>query len=152
MATVRRYAAGTTVEVSKTKGEMMELLTAHGASHTGFGTEENPPRDVVMFKLSGKHYQFAIAKPTKEEAVKEAGPRTTTADWISREWKRRWRAHLLLIKSILEFAEDDTMGAQKLLLPFVMLPDGTTVGDTLPGQLDELYTSGKMPKLLLTGG
>jgi hypothetical protein len=153
---VARYAEGTTVDVSKTKGEMMELLSRAGASHYGFGTE--PERELIVFRLFDRHYRFTVERPTLDE-VKDTLRRQgrdlsrvqSWPDKVDAEWRRRWRARLIFLKALLEYAEGDDTEARRLLLPFTLLPDGKTVGEWSEPQIESAYSTGRMPPLL-TGG
>lgn len=133
-----RYAEGTQVPVSKTKSEIVELISRAGASHYGFGTEED--REVVIFRLYGRHYRFDVVRPDLEELKA-----------LLREWRRRWRARLIFLKALLEYAEGDEDAARALLLPFTVLPDGKTVGEWSQPQIEAAYESGRMPPLMLAG-
>ncbi len=144
-----RYAEGTTVEVSKSRGEMMELLRRHGATHFGFGTE--PDREVIVFQLFGLRYRFEVLIPTLKQMTAEAGPRQDPAALLDREWKRRWRARLLYLKALLEFAEGDPDEAKRLLMSQLLLPDGQTIATWAAPQIEAIYARGKMPPLLEGG-
>lgn len=142
-----RYAEGTTVAVSKSRGEMMELLSRHGATHFGFGTE--PDREVIVFQLFGLRYRFEVIRPQNSQM--KPGPRQDYATLIDREWKRRWRARLLYLKALLEFAEGDPDEAKRLLMSQLLLTNGQTLAAWAAPQVEQMYASGKMPPLLEGG-
>ena len=107
-----RYAEGTTVDVSKTRGEMMELLSKHGATHFGFGTEPNG--DVIVFRLFGFHYRFVIERAdwtqVRKQLIADGRDPDRVMDPAAKvegESRRRWRARLLYLKALLEFAQGD---------------------------------------------
>lgn len=144
----RRYAEGTTVSVASSRGEITGILTSHGCERMAWGTD--PLGDTLQFELAGKIFRFTIAKPTADELRRVDGDRYTyphNVDWATKadqEWRRRWRAHVLLIKAKLEFIEggDGTLDVE--FLPYAVLRDGRTVG--------ELVASGGVPLLTSEAG
>lgn len=150
-----RYAEGTTVPVAKTKGEILELLVTHGASHYGFGTETlpEPGREIVAFSLRGLNYRFEVERPTWTAVARTyANPERVQNRSIpvEREWMRRWRARLLWLKATLEFADGDSGETARLLLPFLVLPSGDTMATWAADQMVAIKER-RMP-LLLTAG
>lgn len=151
-----RYAEGTTVEVSKSRGEMMELLSRHGATHFGFGTE--PDREVIVFQLFGLRYRFEVMQAdwtqVSAQLVAEGRNPGRVSDRkasVAAEWRRRWRARLLYLKALLEFAEGDPDEAKRLLMSQLLLTNGQTLASWAAPQVEQMYASGKMPPLLEGG-
>jgi hypothetical protein len=157
----RRYAEGTTVEVAKTKGEILSLLVSHGATHYGFATA--PDGEIVVFKLYGRQYRFDVSQPTPEGmkadylAGNDAWSAASSAariDWKGRaagEFRRRWRARLLWLKATLEFAEGDEAETARVLMPFLLLPGGATLAEIAEPQIQDAYATGRVGQLQLTG-
>jgi hypothetical protein len=147
---VKRYAEGTTVTVESSRGEITGILAKHGCDRMAWGTE--PEGDTLQFVLKGKQFRFKIERPTAESLYKrwEAdGDKTAhqlrylpNDTQVAAEWRRRWRAHVLLIKAKLEFIEGGDTTLEQEFLPYAVMKDGRTVG--------ELIAEGGLP--LLTAG
>ena len=161
----RRYASGTTVDVGKTKGEMIGLLETYGASHYGFGKE--PGGDVLMFKLGRLSYKMVIPEPDiaamrqayiddqkkrntfYEDTIKRRAAEMDWAAKVDAEKRRLWRLRLIWLKATLEFAtEQGGETAQALLLPFMMLPSGQQVKEWAADAVEQLEQGKAMPLLL----
>lgn len=124
-----RYAEGTTVTVESSRGEITGILTKHGVMEMGWQT--GPTGDRLLFKLGGRSYMFDIAKPTMPE-VRALYPnaRDENAKWHA-EWRRRWRAHVLLIKAKLEFASGGDTTAEREFMPYLLVKGGGTLAQWL---------------------
>lgn len=140
----RRYAEGTTVTVESSRGEITGILAKHGVVRMGWFTE--PTADVLQFELQGHSYRLTIARPTVEDV--RAAHIADGRDWsrvydpaskVNAEWKRRWRANVLLLKAKLEFADGMTSTVERELLPYMVLADGRT--------LEAVITDGSIPLL-----
>lgn len=143
-----RYAEGTKVPVASSRGELSGILAAHGVVKMGWMTE--PDGDTLMFELGGHQFRWKIVKPTLEEVRAEFVGRGKRWDlvWdeqakVDAEWRRRWRAHVLLLKAKLEFAEGGDTTVERELLPYLVAKDGRTIGELIDG--------GGLP-LLVAGG
>lgn len=135
----RRYAEGTTVSVDTSRGELSGLLTAHGCQRMAWATE--PDADTLQFFLGGNGYRFRIARPTVEEVQARwredhpyaADGQFRNMDWrknTDAEWRRRWRAHVLLLKAKLEFVEaGDTTLEQEFMSALLVEGGQRTLGD-----------------------
>lgn len=164
----RRYAAGTTVSVDTTHGEIKRLLKRYGCEN--FGLVEKPELTAIQFVLDGLPYRFLVNKPDADTlraefiddrynntslslyAVENMAKRKNWADEVDKEERRRWRARLLWLKATLEFAESEGQEVLRAaLMSQLVLPNGTTMGEWAAPQLPGAYASGEMPPLL-TGG
>ncbi len=134
-----RYAEGTKVEVSSSRGEISGILSKHGILRQGWWSEPNG--DGVQFEYMGGVYRLSIPHPTVEEIRKRDSRNysyPTNIDWdakTAQEWRRRWRATVLLLKAKLEFAADgDVTSLQRELLPYRLLQDGSTIEQAVAAQ------------------
>ena len=59
-----------------------------------------------------------------------------------------WRELFLLIKAKLVAVESKRITIKDEFLAYTVMPDGRTVSEWLQPQLEDAYTSGKMPPLL----
>jgi hypothetical protein len=145
-ATRRRFAEGTDVPVERSRGEITGILTAHGVKRQAWASE--PEGDTLQFELAGYNYRFRIARPTVDEV--RADYRARGHDWtrvydpaakVAAEWRRRWRANVLLLKAKLEFADGEASTVIRELMPYALLTTGQT--------LEEAITSGDSDIALL---
>lgn len=171
MKTERRYAEGTSVDVSKTKAELDVLLQKHGASQRMIADDDENGRAFAIFRMAGRHvklevrlYPEALPDPTK---LDYGNKRNTPQGWngwtVSRrqEWiserkrqsaREAWRRLLLVVKAKLELVSDGGSTIEREFLADVMLPDGRTVHEALRDGLAQSYLDGKMPPLLPAHG
>ena len=137
MAVTPRIAEGTKVPVESSRGEISGILTKHGCLRMAWGME--PRGDTLQFELAGKHFRFLIEKPTAEEVRKRDGDNYTyphNVDWgvkAEAEWRRRWRANVLLIKAKLEFIDGGDTSLEAEFMPYLVMPGGKTLGEFVAG-------------------
>jgi len=149
---VRRYAEGTTVSVESSRGEITGILAKHGVERMAWGTE--PEGDVLQFQLGGHRFAFRIERPTAKslwERWKEDGRPETTLRYlpsdaqVAAEWRRRWRAHVLLIKAKLEFIDGGDTTLEREFLPYMVLKDGRTFEEALAAGAFPALSAGDQP-------
>lgn len=139
--TVRRYAEGTKVSVESSRAEITGILTKHDVQRMGW--MGGPDGDQLMFELGGGSYRLDIPKPTMDE-VRHIYRHlyASQVDWQSKldgEWRRRWRANVLLLKAKLEFIDSGDTTLERELLPYRLLKGGQTV--------ESLILEGGLPML-----
>ena len=139
MTTPARYAKGTTVPVMKSRIELDELLTKHGATQRATFQDDEKGRAIVQFRLAERMIRLTIARD----------PKAKRADQAERE---AWRRLLLVVKAKLEIVASGSSTVEREFLADVLLPSGETVHEKLRGQLKQSYADGKTPPLLGTGG
>jgi hypothetical protein len=137
-----RYAEGTTVTVDQSRAQITGILAGHGVLRMAWATE--PEGDRLQFEMDGRAYRFAIARPTVDEIHRLFPNHRDTDSKIAAEWRRRWRANVLLLKAKLEFADGETSTVERELLPYAVMRDGRTVMDALD--------SGSLPLLTAKAG
>lgn len=127
-----RYAEGTSVTVEQSRGEITGILARHGVQVMAWGTR--PEGDQLQFELAGRAFRFLINKPTVQE-INELFPNHRDTDAkLAAEWRRRWRAHVLLLKAKLEFAEGDGPSTiLRELMPYMLVAGGQTLEQALDG-------------------
>ncbi len=145
----RRYAEGTSVSVASSRGEITGILTAHGVERMGW--QSGPEGDELLFELSGHRFRFPILKPTWADVRSQLVDQGRDPDRVydpqtkvDAEWRRRWRANVLLLKAKLEFIDSGDTTLIRELLPYMLAPGGKTVG--------ELVEAGGVPLLTAGGG
>lgn len=135
--TTRRYAEGTTVSVDASRGEITGILAKHGVQRMGWMADVD--RDELMFELGGGSYRLTMVKPTLTEIRKLYPNAYNEQAKLDAEWRRRWRANVLLLKAKLEFVVSGDTTLDRELLPYRVLKGGQTVED--------MITSGGLPML-----
>lgn len=138
------YASKTSVPVARTRAEIEELLTRHGASRIGIILE--PDRASVGFTVEGWSVRFALRLPSMEEAKNKASTRGQRRDWMGptedskKRWldqtsRERWRALLLTVKAKLVSVESGVETFEQAFMAHLVLPGGETVGEQSLPQL-----------------
>lgn len=129
-----RYANGTAVTVESSRGEISGILAKHGVQRMGWQTA--PDGDELLFELAGQRYMFRIKRPTLEEV--KAMHLADGVDWrrvadpqakVAAEWRRRWRAQVLLIKAKLEFADGGDTTVEREFLPYLLVDGRQTLAE-----------------------
>lgn len=124
----RRYAWMTKVPVEKSQAELMALLGKHGV--TDLATSHSLAKgSAIRFRIGDRWFELAIPRPAWAEIAKEY-ERTvgTMDDNIEQEYRRRWRAHLMLLKMKLEFIESGESTVESEFLSSLLLANGQTLG------------------------
>jgi len=144
----RRYAEGTAVSVESSRGEITGILAKHGVTRMGWATE--PQQDALHFELAGHSYRLYIQRPTVDEVrgmwIADGRDWSRVYDRdakVAAEWKRRWRANVLLLKAKLEFADGLTSTVERELMPYMLLRDGRTLEAALADGGVPLLEAGK---------
>jgi len=122
---VRRYAEGTKVSVDTSRGELSGILAKHGVKRQGWMGDETA--DELFFELDGGQFRLRIEKPTLTE-IRQMYPNAYDHQAkLEAEWRRRWRANVLLLKAKLEFIDSGDTTLDRELLPYRVLKDGRTL-------------------------
>lgn len=152
-----KYAEKTSVAVSKSKAEIEKTLGRYGADQFAYGWDQE--QATVGFRLNGKFVRFNLILPTRGEERFTHTPtgRQRSPAQAEKEWEQTcrssWRSLNLVIKAKLEAVEAGITSFEEEFLAHLMLPDGSTVGQSLIPQVEESYQSGHgIPKLLPYGG
>lgn len=145
-----KYARDTQVPVERSRAEIERTLARYGATAFSYGWQED--RAVVMFQAHGRRIRFDILIPhISDFFYTETGQRrSTSAAESARDQavRQRWRALLLVIKAKLEAVDVGIVSFEEEFLAHIMLPDGSKVSHWMEPQLEAVYESGQMPKLL----
>ena len=145
---MRRYAKETTVSPEKSRGEIERTLSAFGA--TGFAYGWQGQQALVMFEFANRRMKFVLALPSQDDVAKTANGRhvPNVAKALDRETRRRWRSLALSIKSKLVAVQDGISTVEYEFMAHIVLPDGSTVGQWMAPQIEQAYTTGRMPSML----
>ena len=155
-----KYAADTSVSVERSRSEIESTLQRYGADGFAYGWDRQ--RAVVQFQADGRHIRFILELPDRNDKEFTHTPsrgtkRTDTQSLAAWEQacRQRWRALNLVIKAKLEAVEAGISTFDEEFLSHIMLPNGTTVGESVMPEVNRAYESGQMPTSLLalpTGG
>ena len=137
-----RYAEGTAVSVEASRAEISSILTKHGVRRQSWGSDADHG-DMLQFELGGYTFRFQITYPTLKEVQKMYPNARDYAPKVAQEWKRRWRANVLLLKAKLEFADGETTTVMRELMPYTVLSDGRTLEEAIAADGLPLLTAGK---------
>lgn len=150
---MKKYAQQTSVSPDRSRAEIERTLTRYGATGFMYGWSERGA--VIGFMLRGKQYKCLLELEDKEKYLRSEKGRRRTGLQAQGAWeqatRQRWRALNLVIKAKLEAVESKISTVETEFLPWMVLPNGVTVGQWMVPQLDAIYQSGKMPPLLPGG-
>ena len=147
------YAARTTVPIAKSKTDIENLLTQHGATAFAYATEGDS--SVIAFAMSDRRVRLELEMPpiddfARDRAGRKRAPKAQQSAW-EQACRQRWRALLLIIRAKLEAVESGITTLESEFLANLVLPSGTTVGNWLTPQVAEAYRTGTMPPMLVAG-
>lgn len=144
------YAESTSVPVERSKAEVERLLAKYGASD--FGYIQRPDAAHLMFRANDRNVMFKIGLPKPGER-RPRNSRSSPEVLRDREIRRRWRALTLVIKAKLESVASGIEVFEDAFLAQIVLPNGSTVGDQVRGNIAEAYKHhANMPLLPAWGG
>jgi hypothetical protein len=150
MAAKRRYADRTGVSIDHSISEIRRVLARYGAAQ--FAYMEDPKKAAVAFNCNKKNIRFVLPMPSPEESentLKGRRRKKTSAEQVhAQEVRRRWRALSLSIKAKLETVESGIAEFETEFLPYMVLPNGKTVAESVLPAIEQAYSTGKVPKLL----
>lgn len=152
----RQYAQDTTVSVAKTRAELEDLLSRHGATSTAvFQSTDNA---AIAFEMHGRRILFRLRLPDANArefthaTYGARGEQKRTADDArkahEKACRRLWRALLLAVKAKLVSVDDGVESFEEAFMAHVVMPDGRTVAEHTAPRIQQAYDTGEVPKLL----
>lgn len=146
----RRYAEGTSVTAEKSRAELEALLAKHGASEFALRTRAEFAE--VAYHIHGRAVRHRVERPAlKVRSYATQREKEAAANASEAEWRRRWRALLLLVKAKLELIASGQSTFEREFLADILLPNNQTVHEALLPKLEAAYRDGG-PLLLLGAG
>jgi hypothetical protein len=134
------------------------MLRKHGAQE--FAVYTSDQKTVFMYRLHHRMVRHVVAYPLKtarkyplaatdvqRRKVDEKAARDREA-----EWRRRWRALVLVCKAKLEICASGGSTFEREFLADLLLPNGETVAEATIARIAESYESGGMPRFVLGSG
>jgi hypothetical protein len=130
------FAEGTTVAVSKTRGEIEGLVEKYGATRFASGWIDDE-HAAISFAAKGRLVRFTLPLPKREEVIalvkktpkyRYYTPPTAVVDnAIAAEQRRRWRCLLLALKAKLEAVGTGIETFEQAFLANIVTADNMTV-------------------------
>lgn len=152
-----KYAEKTTVASDASRAEIERTLTRWGADVFQYG--RTATYATIGFRMRGRVVKFTLPLPDRQSrefthrrinqsSLTELRPAKQQEAAYEQAIRQRWRALLLIIKAKLEAVEAGVVTLEEEFLAQTMLEDGSTVGEWVGPQIDEVYRTGGMPSLL----
>jgi hypothetical protein len=148
-----KYASQTEVPADKSRSEIERTLIRYGASSFAYGWEDT--RVIIGFKMKDRQIKFMLQLPDPQSKEFQYTPvqRNLRSDAARQQAyeqsvRQKWRALALVIKAKLEAIESGISTFENEFLANIMLPDGSTVGDFMLPQINHVYNTREMPRLL----
>lgn len=151
------YAKNTSVSVEKSRAEIESTLTRFGASAFAYATQNN--KAMLKFQAQDRWIMFILDLPDrydKQFTNRTHGNRVTSdklpdqkayEKWES-ACREKWRALALVIKAKLVAVQDGITQFEDEFMAHIVMPDGKTVSHFMRPQIQEAYSTGKMPLAL----
>lgn len=149
------YAKDTSVSSDRSLTEIRNTIRRYGAS--GFAYMERDDSASVAFEYANRQVRFQIRFPDPDDPAFTRTPtglnRTESAARVEHEKavRQRWRALALVVKAKLEAVEAEIATFDQEFLPYLVLPGGRTVFETVGEQVAQSIESGVPGRLMLEG-
>lgn len=143
---MRRFAADTSVPVERSKAEIEKVLTNYGADGYMAGWDGHTQSAMIAFRYKARNIRMTLPLPKAADYKARASQAK-----IDQDTRQRWRALLLVVKAKLEAVQSKVATFEQEFLPYIQLPDGRTVGETVLPQIAQAYQAGGGTLKLLPG-
>lgn len=148
------YGAQTKVPLSRTKTDIKELLTKHGA--TGFAYATEGVRSLVAFSMSGRRVQIMLVMPSIDDYARTPRNSETTAAGQRTAWEQacrhRWCPLVLTIRAKPEAVASGITMLESEFPADIVLPEGGMVGEWLAPDIWQASGTGSLPPMLRARG
>jgi hypothetical protein len=135
----------TSVAITKSQEEIRKLIMAHKGFGVAFVSEHDPQGE--MPPQEGFHAKVMIEN--KPYSVRIVATLKKSRD-MDKEARRVWRVLYYHMKSVFEAADSGVMEFRELMLPYILMPNGTTISENILPQLDAKLAGN--PERLLSAG
>lgn len=155
-----KFAADTSVDVGRTKGELESLVIKEGAKRFTSGHDEERGVAMVAFQLNGHSLLFELKLPKRSDPAFNTFKMGTvtkhrTPDAAFKLWEQacrsQWRALLAVVKAKLISVASGVETFEEAFLAAVVVNDAGKAkrfGDLAVKAIADSYTRGGMPALL----
>lgn len=146
-----KYAAETSVPVSKSRDEIERTLARFGAS--AFAYFSNSDGQVMIgFEIANLRVQMQMMLPPKQDYLYSPTGRYRSAATAESEWEKacrqRWRSLANGIKAKLALVDDGISTVEREFLADIMTPDGQTIGQKVLPELRAISRGQHVPALM----
>lgn len=153
------YASKTEVPIERTRTEIERLVVLKGAGQFMSAADFEGGRAIVGWTSGGRMVRLAVPLPDPKDK-RFVHPRTRHGfsyrqypSQRQRElWEQacraRWRAVLLIVKAKFEAIDAGVSTFEREFLADTVMADGQTIGEWVAPQLESMYATGRMPRLL----
>jgi hypothetical protein len=152
----RRFAESTDVPVWKTRAELEELLSRHGATSTAIFT--SPERAMIAFEMNGRRVLMKISLPdlqskdfTRHKRTGALLPAESARARHEAGCRQKWRALHLAVKAKLVSVAEGVESFEEAFMAHVIMSDGQTVSDLVRPRIASAYAENTMVPLLPYG-
>lgn len=136
------YAQRTHVSVGNSRAEIERTLKRFGAEDAV--CIEWQGRAAVVFKFHGKLMRMAFELPSHVRTPKGRKPHNEDKA-LETAIRETWRRLLLRVKGKVATISDSVEEFEIEFQPYIVMPDGRTLGEIMQPQIDEAYRTGRMP-------
>ena len=153
-----QYAKETSVSKDRSLAEVERTLTRYGASGFVYAWSGNDA--MIGFVVGNRQIRLVIPLPDRNSRQFTHTPerhfprsKAQAQEAYEQAVRQRWRALALYVKATLEAIEAGIIQFDDAFLSYTALPDGRTGGQWMQPQIEQVYKTGTMPRLLpmLTG-
>lgn len=148
-----RYAANTGVPVERSRGEVEKILARYGADGFAYARDDVRGTTTIGFRAEGRCIKIVLPIPSRQQFTHSETGRVRSQNSADSAWeaacRQGWRALALIIKAKLEAVASGIVTFDDEFMPYVVLPDGNTVGEWMRPQIAKAIEGGKMPKQLM---
>jgi len=142
--TQRAYAENTTVPISRSREELERTLERFGATAQAWMRDDETQLVTLAFKRSGRGYRFVVRLPQWQDEhylytpTHQRRTELKAREAADQEARRRFRSLANFVKALMDAADTGIISAEDALLPYLLLPNGETVADSVGRWLPSL--------------
>lgn len=153
------YAQNTSIPIEKTRAEIERFMLKRGAGQFMSAIDQENARSITGWTMEGRMVRITLNLPDPKDH--RFNRRRTRWGWsdadLPADRKRelyeqacraRFRALLLIIKAKFEAIDAGLSTSEKEFFADTVTADGSTVFEAVTPALEEMYRTGRMPKLL----
>ena len=144
-----QYAAKTSVSAESSRAEIEKILERYRADEFAYASRQDSA--VVQFRMNDRMVRFTVDMPDRSSREfwqtdtgrpRKEGPAFEAWQQAKRQ---RWRALKLVIQAKLEAVETGIVSFESEFGMHFILPNGSTVADSVLPAIQDAYESGQMP-------
>lgn len=151
---IKKFAAGTTVTPARSREELDTILKRFGAK--GFGYVDQEQAAAIIFEIDGRTYRYLAPMPQLDDfKLNSRGYYRSDLASQKRDWEQavreQWRALVATIKGKLVAVDSKIESFEDAFQQYTVMSNGQTVGEYNKAQLETMYRTGELPKMLPGG-